>query len=189
MFELEQSDDETWCVYTDHDNIYNNIWTVLTVFVEQTFFSHTGQFTWILTVQHVLKRKIRFLYKFRLDYLLWEAVSCWDNPAVWDDGSSTLMNSIVLQADLPRPTALSGIHTTDYTVCRKATPATVCRGRIRDRGCDGKNTFRYKMYVLTDPVLSFPYFVSKRRCLHSRKRDFSSQRDFLAKINKMSWPV
>lgn len=66
-------------------------------------------------------------------YLLREAVCCWDNPAVWDDGSSTLVNSIVLQADLPRPTALPGIHTTNYTVCCKTTPATVCRGERGER--------------------------------------------------------
>lgn len=69
----------------------------------------------------------------RQHYLLREAVCCWDNPAVWDDGSSTLVNSIVLQADLPRPTALSGVHTTNNTVCCKTPPATVYRGERGER--------------------------------------------------------
>lgn len=38
------------------------------------------------------------------------------------------MNSVVLQADLPGPAALSSIHTANYTVCCKTTPAAVCRG-------------------------------------------------------------
>lgn len=44
------------------------------------------------------------------------------------------MNSIILQADLPRPTTLPGIHTTNYAVCCKTTPATICRGEIGTEG-------------------------------------------------------
>lgn len=65
------------------------------------------------------------LHFVRLSCLLWEAVCCWDDPAVWDDGPAALVDSIVLEADLPRPTALPGINTADYTVRRKTTPAAV----------------------------------------------------------------
>lgn len=67
-------------------------------------------------------------HKTELCLLLRETVSCRDNPSVGDNGSSTLMNSIILQADLPRPAALPRIHTTDYTVSCKASPAAICTG-------------------------------------------------------------
>lgn len=76
----------------------------------------------------------KILHFMLLAGLLREAVCCWDDPAVRDDGPPALVDSIVLEADLPRPTTLPGVHAADYTVCRKTTLAAVWGERA-----DGKS--------------------------------------------------
>lgn len=66
-----------------------------------------------------------FLHRARLPRLLWEAVGGRHDPAVGDDGAPALVDAIVLEADLPRPAALPGVHAGDYTVRREAAPAAV----------------------------------------------------------------